>query len=226
MKKRMLRYSLIVAMSCGTNVTHAMANGFYLGLMMGPATNKARPEQAQIPFPPIVNGRINTTIADPRSTQFASRIYMGNQFSRYAAIEGGVTLFSTIRYDSHGVKTFGGTDKKVRDLDIVGKGIFPFGASPFSIYGKLGMTVTYFTVGAAFNPTYNPPKLSGSTAHSEKFSPTYSLGASYDINQSWQADLSINSVQVGSSIGSVSFYSIGISYHFTDKYCGQFLCDD
>ena len=31
---------------------------------------------------------------------------------------------------------------------------------------------------------------------------------------------------MGGFINSFSFIALGLSYHFVDKYCGQFLCDD
>lgn len=227
MKNRIWKYIAILTVIGMAVHANAMGNGFYMGLMFGPATNNAPSLQAQVPEPPLLpNGKIHTTIANPRHNQFASSFYMGNQFNRYAAIEGGFTFFSSINYDTRDVQTFGGTTQRVRDIYLVGKGIFPISETGFSIYGKLGIAASYLTTGGALNPTYKPPKLSGSTIYKNKYSPTFGIGASYDINQSWQTELSYNSVQVGDNIGSVSFFAIGLSYHFTDKYCGQFLCDD
>lgn len=225
------KYIAVMMLSCTSMPVFAMANGFYMGLMFGPATNNAPSLQAQVPNPPLLpNGKINTTIANPRHNQFASSFYLGNQFNTYAGIEGGFTFFSSINYDTRDVQTYGGTTQRVRDIYLVGKGIFPFSDTGFSIYGKAGVAASYLTMGGALNPTYKPnaqpPKLSGSTTYKHKFSPTFAIGASYDINQSWQTELSYNSVQVGDNIGSVSFFALGLSYHFTDKYCGQFLCDD
>jgi opacity protein-like surface antigen len=242
MRRGMIKYLVISAAFAVAMNTYAMNNGFYLGIMMGPATNNGSTIEAQVnpaqldssqlilcPKGADVN-QLCTTPANPRSSQFGTRIYLGNQFNQYAAVEGGVTLFSSIRYDAKGVPVYGGTDQRVRALDIVGKGIMPL--AMFSIYGKLGIAVTYITTGGALNPTFtdstNPSLVvtSGSNTYKNKFAPTYSLGASYDLNQSWQVDLSYNTIQVGNNIGSVVLYGIGISYHFTDKYCGQFLCDE
>ena len=84
---------------------------------------------------------------------------------------------------------FGSTDQRVRDLDAVLKGIFP--VRWFSIYGKAGVAATYLTSGGTFNPSFKPvtlntpAKLKVETTYKHKFSPTYSIGASYDIDQSW-----------------------------------------
>lgn len=226
-------------LSCSVAVNaHAMGNGFYMGFMMGPATNNAPTLQALVydtsnpNFPNGASG-FTTTPADPRHNQFAARLFMGNQFNQYAAIEWGGTFISSVRYDAHGVKTYGSMDQRVRDLDIVGKGIFPIGS--FSLYAKLGMAVAYVTTGGAFNPEFIPlnpqdnvstPRVTASTTYKNKFAPTYSIGASYDIDQSWMTDLSMNVLQIGNNIGNLTYFAIGISYHFTSKYCGQFLCDD
>jgi hypothetical protein len=266
MRKRILKNLVIATASCGIAATaNAIGNGFYLGLMMGPATTKGPSLKAQIKLPQSLQDQcsslpptasqsqcLQTTSVDPRSTQFSSRIFMGNQFSRYAAFEGGVTFFSSIRYDAHdcpklggsvkhGCPTYGGTEQRVKDLDIVIKGIFPY-KDTVDIYGKAGIAVTYITTGGALNPTYEPAtngngqghppdgghkaKLSGANEYKSKYSPTISVGASYAINQSWVMDASLNTVSIGNNVGTINFYSIGISYHFTDKYCGQFLCDD
>lgn len=231
MKKRMLKKITVavIASVCAINA-NAIGNGFYLGLMMGPANNNAPSLQALKEMNPVLSPnppeRVLTT-ADPRLQQFASRLFMGNQFNPYAAFEAGLTFFSSIKYDSHGVNTVGSTDQRVRDIDVVLKGIIPFGEA-FDVYGKAGIAGTYLTTGGAFNPEYdeNTKTYTTSNSYKSKFSPTISIGATYAINQSWAADISYNNVQVGDNVGQVVFYAIGLSYHFTSKYCGQFLCDD
>lgn len=229
---------LVVMVACGVAVNaHAMANGFYMGISMGPATNNAPSLQAvKAPAPQnnsplgVPTNPLVTTVANPRSPMFASRIYIGNQFNTYAGVEFGGTFYSSIRYDTRGVKTVGSTSQRVRDIDLALKGIFPISA--FSLYGKLGVAAIYLTSGGAFNPEFKPAttintsKFNASTTYKHKFAPTVSIGASYDINQSWQVDASYNSLQVGNNVGTLTFFGVGFSYHFTDKYCGQFLCDD
>ena len=194
MQKRILK-KIVVIVSCGVAVSaHAMGNGFYMGVMMGPATSNAPSLQAIKAPAPFENAPLGvnqnpleTTIANPRSNIFATRIYLGNQFNPYAGIEFGGTFYSAIRYDSRDVPTVGSTSQRVRDLDLVLKGIFPISA--FSLYGKIGMAAIYLTSGGAFNPVFEPAtpttnsKFSASTTYKHKFAPTFSMSASYDINQ-------------------------------------------
>jgi hypothetical protein len=56
------------------------------------------------------------------------------------------------------------------------------------------------------------------------FRPLIGIGVSYDLSQNWVADFSGTRVTKGSGILSADFFSLGISYHVVDEYCGQFLC--
>ena len=38
-------------------------------------------------------------------------------------------------------------------------------------------------------------------------------------------DVSFNRVMAGGIAKNVDFYALGLSYHFVDVYCGQFLCN-
>lgn len=257
MEKRILRNFAIAGLYFAVMNAHAMENGFYMGLMMGPSTSNAPSLMATkryasdplggtctsgstspgCPTPdPFATQPPGSTIANPRANIFATRIYIGNQFNPYAAFELGGQVYSNIRYNTRGVPVYGGTEQRIRDVDLVLKGMFPYRI--FTIFGKAGIAATYITSGGSFNPSFtpatqNPPgtatataKLSVSTTYKKKFAPTYTIGASYDINQSWQVDATYNTLQVGNNIGTLTFYALGLSYHFTDKFCGQFLCDD
>jgi opacity protein-like surface antigen len=232
MEKGMVKYFLVSSIASVIAINaHAVGNGFYMGLMMGPATNNGGIVQAQVFNPNLMPGQnIPLTPASPKSSQFGSSVYMGYQFSTYAAFEGGFTYYSSVHYDTKGVQTCSGTDARVRDIHLLGKGIFPLG-NYFDVFGKAGVAVTYTTTSGSFNPEFGVApdgKLitCGKNTHNNKFSPAYGVGASYNINQSWVTDASWTRTQVGGVLNSVDLYALGISYHFVDRYCGQFLCDD
>jgi hypothetical protein len=67
---------------------------------------------------------------------------------------------------------------------------------------------------------------SGSNTYASKIVPTFTIGAGYDFTQNWVMDFSAMTLLVGGNIKSVTMYALGLSYHFVDRYCGQFLCDD
>jgi len=207
--------------------TYAMGNGFYMGLGVGPANNGGGVELVQDNQTIFIN---KVVPVHPRSTQVATSIFFGNQFSPYAAFELGFDFFSKIKYDTNNVPTCGEDSRRVRAVDAVMKGILPVWY--LSVFAKVGVAMTYVTASGGFNPEVifptptMPPFINCAGEHTNKFSGVFGIGASYDLNQSWLIDVTYTTIQVSGPIGNVSSLMIGLSYHFTDKYCGQFLCDD
>lgn len=198
--------------------TFAMGSGLYIGLMAGPATNGASNQQAQVLGPATTPP--TTTLATPKSQQFGSRLMMGYMVSEYVGMEGGLTYFSSIDYDTGDVQTCSSTNARVRDFEFMGKGVFPF--RQMSVYGKAGVAIAYQATSGAFNP--DSKDVCGKSSYITKYVPAYSAGVGYDLTQNWVVDLSANTVSVGGKIGSMTTYALGIAYHFVDVYCGQFLC--
>jgi opacity protein-like surface antigen len=143
--------------------------------------------------------------------------------NQYAGTEGGLNYFSTVRYNTNGVTACTGPSARVSDFDFVGKGNVSLG--DFEVFGKAGVAISYLTTSGSFNAGNNPNSTAcGRTVRTTKFNPTISIGASYDLSQNWVADISWNRTIVGKPINSIDFYALGISYHFVNIYCGQFLC--
>lgn len=232
MRKGIIKIVIASMMTTGL-VSHAsaMGNGFYLGLMAGPANNGSGELEAQAQSLPGKDCTVEycPITVSPNLQQFGTRIFLGNQINKYAAFEGSFDFFSTVRYDSHGVATLGEASQRVRSVDVLVKGILPL--QYFSVFGKVGAAMTYLTTGGSINPETTKNELGNdvittSNTYKNKFSMVYALGASYDINQNWLIEFDYQTIAVGGSLGSMTLYGIGLSYHFTDKYCGQFLCDD
>lgn len=215
MHKRILKpLALTLLASAFVSNAYAVGPGLYLGVMFGPATNDSDSLLAG-----TASGIPPNVIADPKSQQFGSNLNIGYKFNTWAGFEFGIYYFNGIGYDTHGVETIAGTSQRVRSLYLDGKLDYTFWDT-FGVFGKAGVAVTYLTTSGAFNPpTYT-------NTYNNKFTPTYSIGVSYDLNQSWVVDLSANRIAVGGDVNSVTFYGLGLSYHFVDRYCGQFLCDD
>lgn len=255
MQKRIIKpiaYSVIIGSMMAN--AHAVAPGFYMGLMGGPATNTGTQQPVQVfPLPTEAFPKANTVQGNPKSMQFGFRAYIGYKFNRYAGFEFGLDDFSTIKYTlgkvvysnpnnpiTDPVKAVAGTNYKVRGIDIVGKLDYSF-KDAINIFGKLGVAGIYTTTPGGLNVqnyhTVTTKKRStqkttvtvvnsGSNTYASKFVPTFTVGAGYDFNQNWVMDLSAMTLLVGGNVKSVSMYALGLSYHFVDKYCGQFLCDD
>lgn len=208
---------------------YAIAPGLYLGLMMGPGSNDGKEQPLQVqPLPTSSQPQATTAPANPKSTMFGSRVFIGYKFNEYGAFEGGFSYFSGITFvlkDPNLVPVAGKT-MRVRSIDLVGKLDYSY-SNIVGFFAKGGVAAVYTTTPGALNITnYNQKtgKNSGSNTYKTKLSPTFSLGATYDLNQNWQTDISWTRLATGGAVNYVNLYAIGLSYHFVDVYCGQFLC--
>ncbi len=202
---------------------HAIGAGMYAGIALGPATNNASPQQAQVSG--LATTPPTTTLVNPKSQQFGSRIFIGYMPVPFAGFEGGATFFSNIQYEpTRNNKVCGSADARVRDFEILGKGAYNFKGqfSPVSVFGKLGVAFTYQTEGGALNPSTTQE--CGKTTYLTKAAPAYSAGFGYDMTQNWQSELGVHVVDTGGKVGRMTMYAFSLSYHFADTYCGQFLC--
>ncbi|TAK76965.1 MAG: hypothetical protein EPO11_03370 [Gammaproteobacteria bacterium] len=239
MKKRIRHYLAVALTLSGVAINaYAVAPGFYIGIMGGPATNNAKETTVQAPDDQDNSANTNTSPVTfkPKSNQFATRVFMGYKVNPYAAIEMGGSYYSTIRYETKtGDNTCGTPSISLGSVDLVGKGSIPLGW--FEVYGKAGVAGVYQHTSGALDSssdititysdgttaTVNSCSKSSSTTQARG---TASLGISYDLSQNVVADISYNRLFTSGDTGAITTYALGISYHFVDKYCGQFLCDD
>ena len=214
----MIKRFLPILMMSAINA-YAVGPGFYVGMMAGSATNGSGTPIAQI------NGSGSTTPVEAKKNQFGTRLFWGYKINPYASFENGVTLFSSINYSATdstvGTNTCSSPRARVRAMDLVGVGSYPFWN--FNVFAKGGVAITNVWLSSALNPSYT--STCGSSSNTLNFRPTASVGASYDISQNWVGDLSWTRIMTYGIVKNVDLYALGFSYHFTDTYCGQFLCD-
>jgi opacity protein-like surface antigen len=213
-KWKLSQVALVIAMLGALGNAYAVAPGLYMGLVVGPATNGAGDVQAQ------VEGAATTTLAKPKASQFGTRILVGYKINQYVGSEFGLNYFSTIRYDTQDVDTCSSTNARVQDFDASIKANIPLRS--FEVFGRAGVAAAYQTSSGALNPNLNAT--CGESQNVVKIVPTIAVGVGYDLSQNWVIDLSATRVMVSGKIGTMDLYGLGISYHFVDIYCGQFLC--
>jgi opacity protein-like surface antigen len=220
MKKNLRCLSWAVGVFVLTSHAYAIGNGFYLGFILGPATVNGKTEMVP------VEGTDTQIEIEPKRHQFAGGVLLGNQINQFAAIEGGLTYFSKIRYNTSDSSYKTNASINLVAINVVGKAMLPF--YMFTVYGKAGAAATYSTEPINFtaSSTGDSSELSSDTKRKLKYAPVAALGASYDLNQNWLVDLSYIFMSVGGKVGRVNMLGLSFSYHFVDKYCGQFLCDD
>jgi opacity protein-like surface antigen len=209
---------LMILMVNALGSAYATGAGFYMGLGAGPATNTAKPQPAQLK---VV---LSTILVKPRSNQFGARFFLGYQFNNWAAVEFGADAITPTRYaiPENSPPTCSSSQVSTGGFDILGKLMLP--VSCFNAFARGGLAVTYFNASGAFTPDFT--RVCGRTNHQINYRPAFGLGVGYDLNQNWVVDASWTRIQVGRFIKNVDLYAISLSYHFVDRFCGQFLCDD
>lgn len=211
-KSRLLILAAISSVACNA---YAVRPGFYMGLQGGPATNDATSVQSKTLNPPPV-----MVTANPTSNQFGTHGYLGYKMNDYVGSEFGFTYFSTIAYNTS-QQTCSSTNARVRDFDAMGRLSYPFNG--FEPFVKAGAAAVFTMTSGGLN---SGPNDCGKTQYNNNVRPIASLGVGYDLNQNWVMDASATRLWAPGSISSMTYFALGISYHFVDKYCGQFLCDD
>jgi opacity protein-like surface antigen len=219
MQKKILTWLISMLMLVSyVEWAYAVAPGFYIGLMTGPAGNTSGSEQV------LAQDLTTILTANPQSRQYGTRFLLGYKINRYAGIESGIfTFFSSVNYNTpDNTKACGGLSTRTRMFDVVAKGMLPLG-DYFDVFGKAGAAVTYISTSGGLRSSVDNG--CGKSNHDIKIRPALAVGASYNLSQSWVVDLSWTRFMVGGIINSMNLYALGISYHFVDQYCGQFLCN-
>jgi hypothetical protein len=202
------------------NHVHAMGSGIYLGILGGPASNSGSTQLVQTENPDILS------IATPKKNLFGVRVFWGYLVNNYFGFENGFDYFSRINYSTAGpIPPCGNPVAKVKGVDLVAKGQYPFNVSKvtFAAFVKGGLMYSLMSFSGCFHilPTGN----CGSSTKQNVVKPLVALGVSYDLGQNWQAELSWSRYFLGSLPKAINLLALGVSFHFVDRYCGQFLCD-
>ncbi len=206
-----------------TSCAYAVGQGFYMGVQLGQTNthNEARAVHTGVSVPPTPAPTVEAT---PSNTGFGGGVFLGYNFNPYVAVEGGYTHYGQSSYKpsvvapgtnpSPAIQTNGG--------NVVLKGILPFETTGFAVFGKAGLAVIRQSLAGKLTTASDGSIGGGSTT--TNLHGTAGIGFSYDLTQSWVADLSFTRVFKSGGVNSADLAALGFSYHFTDRYCGQFLC--
>jgi opacity protein-like surface antigen len=142
---------------------------------------------------------------------------VGGEITKYFGLEFGLTHYAASNYKAPTGDT---ASIHTTAFDFEALGLYPFSTSGFSVFGKLGFSY----LRAVQSRKLTVPG-SGDASTNSGLHPLVGVGVSYDLTQNWVLDLSTTRViSRSSALPSPTLTALGISYHFTDKYCGQFLC--
>jgi len=183
---------------------YAVDDGFYMGIGAGQSTVYAP------------GATINGQHATAGKSGMGGRIFMGGQFNSHGAFEVGYTHYAAASYN---VKSSSGSNPELRTsaIDFSFHGILPL-AGGFSVFGAPGLALAHASGSGSLSST------GGRGPTSTSVRPRAGVGVSYDINQSWVADVSMQRLFGSGVIRTSSLLALSISYHIVDKKCGEFLC--
>lgn len=212
-----IRFFLAIVLFCLATQSYAAAEGFYAGVQLGISNTHNNPQTIYYD-----NGTPATpTPVSPTNTGLGGRFFGGYNFNQYAAYEMGYTHYAPSTYSVPTSVAVNNPAIRTNSFDLEGKGMFTIGAIGLGVFGKAGLAlITTGQSGILQNSAAN----SSSNGNTTSVRPLIGLGVSYDLSQNWVTDLSWTRVLSGGGIKSADLIAIGFSYHWVDKYCGQFLC--
>lgn len=186
MKK--IKYLGIIALFTSLNA-YAVLPGGYIGAEFGTAQIKA-------------------TDGKTSGNNFMGGLILGSNCTCYTGFETHLDYYSSPTVQG----PCGSSTVRLYGLDLLFKGMFPFGNSGLSVVGKGGAAVLRTSAFCNIN---------AKTA----VRPMVSVGASYDISQTTVIELMASRIFVNNNVfNQINQITLGITYHFVEKYCGQFLC--
>ncbi|OGT69296.1 MAG: hypothetical protein A3J38_00660 [Gammaproteobacteria bacterium RIFCSPHIGHO2_12_FULL_45_9] len=199
------KFSLIALIAMGiTSYSYAVAPGFYVGGQAG-GSNLHNKNQT-------ITVNSASVLATPANTGFGIRFFGGYQYT-YFGVETGLTAYARSKYSNS--LTVGTPSITTYAWDVVGKGLWvsPVG---LGVYGKAGFAVA--SLGASGSIVGGPSGI--------KPRPTAGFGVTFDFAQNWVGEVSFSRIFAagGTTMQNADLAALGITYHFVDEYCGQFLC--
>lgn len=204
-------FGMMVITASLSSLVHAVGPGGYFGANAGMSSL-----ESQIPDVSPLGG----DVASKKTTSgFGGGLFFGANINQYAGLELGINHYANVK--NSGADICEGDDIQTNAFNVLGKGMIPFGSSGLTLIGKGGIAGVRTTGPGDFHPSTG--KCSSESRTDAK--PTIAIGASYDMSQTWVAEVSYSRIFVNNDfLKSANMISLGISYHFVDVFCGQFLC--
>lgn len=202
----------------------ATGSGFYMGLQVGQTNlnnleynvNTGQPQPPAAVCDPNDLTTCRVVLTEPSNTGIGERLFLGAAMNQYVAFEFGLAAYAPSEYkpDVDGYSHEPNTREYA--VDLVGKVMYPFRS--VTLFAKGGIAGVYKSSSAAL---LVPENESDGSVYGR---PLVGVGVSYDLTPSWVLDVSASRIIKGDNFENADFYAVGISYHWVDLYCGQFLC--
>lgn len=218
--KRIVSFAMLGLLSTTVGAT---GPGPYAGVQFGQTkldnvsydVNTGQPAATCDPTDPY--GTCIVALTEPTNTGIGERLFFGVQMNRYAAFEFGASSYAPSVYSPDVPGDNNEPTIRVYAFDISGKGMYSL--YNFTVFGKIGGAGARETASAALIGAPEQVVKGFVSAHVMA-----AVGLSFDINANWVFDITASRIFKGSQFPNAEFYGLGISYHWVDLYCGQFLC--
>lgn len=200
-----------------TTASYAVAPGFYIG------ANAGKTNLHNVPRSIPSNNPGGSETLNPSNIGGGLRIYLGDNLNNWFGLEGGYTAYAPTRYtipvNATNGNPLGQPEISEFAFDFVATGRVAIPRLWIGAFAKAGVAILKQGLAGTFtNSGQSAPR---STVY---FKPTASLGLSYDLTQSWVLNLTVARVFGSGGLQNADLYSLGMTYHVVDKFCGQFLC--
>jgi hypothetical protein len=188
------------------NTSFAIGDGPYFGIDIA-YTNLNNKSRA-VPTP-------NGQIVSPNNTGVGARLFVGDILLPYFGFEFGLTRYASSQYKARSGDT---GNIHTSSFDIEGVPMLPLPKVGITVFGKIGIAYLRSVQSRKLTPQ-------GDSANNSGAHPLIGFGAAYDLTQSVVLDLEVTRViSRSNALPSPNMIALGLAYHVTDHYCGQFLC--
>ena len=202
--------ALALAFGCTAAWAQHAERSWYAGLSIG--HSKAKFESG---FPEVAGATASSQTKDEQGTPY--KIYLGYQFHRHFAVEGGWTDLGKFDATRHVTAPFAGDrrgDMQSSGFHLDAVGILP--AGNLAAFFKLGILQT--KTKTDFSSTGTVPPASSAQTSTSEMNAKFGVGMSYAFTPQWAARLEYEQVNnVGSSSTgevNVRMWSAGVAYRF------------
>lgn len=217
--KLTVKYSTIGLILLGYSYSiHAADEGGYVGIMAGLARNSGTAVSANLAN--TDTGLQQTVNVTPNKKMGAFRAYFGYLFNPWLGAEMGGTYYTVVNFNQSQINTNTTSKSGIATVDFLVVGAFTF-RELIEVFGKAGAAVIYQGTSISIRPTSQ-----NQSKYETYVKPTFSFGLGYYFNPSVKVDVTMTRLNGTHYLKNVNTLFLGVSYHFVNRYCGQFLCDD
>jgi OOP family OmpA-OmpF porin len=208
MLKKLTLTLAVAGLAFSTSAYATASNGFYLGLQLGESDSDYSTSSSGLNDFYGYSSLPGTSID---SNEFAGRVYLGDQFNKFLALELGYSYLGNVEFNN--IFGFSNADAELRQQagDLTLKVMLPV-TQQFNVFALGGAAYVFAKPN---NVSSTASTLGVQTGSSESaFTATYGLGAGYDFNEHWGVDATWRRFNASGDIENIDLFTLGVAFHF------------